>query len=1378
MRRAQRFLYSIALAAALLLGVSVPAYASDEPANIVPVIYAEAPRAVLSDEVSSADTSQAVSTYIDTPTYIETPTEATSDGADAIFGDTDQKSDATPVETNTPESSADDQGRQSSLLSQPDESVPSEPSSLYIEDASDTSAESSPELDAQYTPDDPRIGTDVGTKEWHLDDVGLTKAWDYVRTNKAVTVAVLDTGAKADHPDLAANIVGALNMTTDGGDGNDVTGHGTHVAGIVSAVSNNGTGVSGTSFNAGILSLRVQSAAGTIDPLWIVSAYDYILAHRVDLNIRVVNMSIAGYATLTDWEADDLCKKIDEARAAGILTVCAAGNSGVSYTDGGVKKYVTLPYPCYPGDYDGVLSVINIDDSDMISGSSNYNVDGVTNTSKNSTKDLCAPGTKILSTTRSGGYGISTGTSMAAPVVSGIAALLFTADPSLTPDKVMEILESTADDLGDPGWDSKYGYGKVNAYAAVKKVVGLMDLSGATVSAIGDQAWTGSSLTPGLTVTYNGVTLDEGEDYTLTYADNTNPGTATVTITGTGVDYTGTATATFLITYDLSLATPTAPVADATYTGSAITPALALPYGAAGVDYTLSYTNNVNAGTATVTATGDSDRGFLGTYSTTFQILPADISDATVSLPDQSYTGRPLEPTATINLDDYTLGPDDYTVTYGDNTEAGTATATFTGVGNFTGTATVTFVISPLSLKGARVTIDAPASELTYRGLSGKIEPLPVVTLADDILVRDRDYVLTWTNTTHAGTATVTATGIGSFADSCIATYTILARDLSECVFAALGIEDAIYTGKPISGSPTLTYTYGDTTDTLVPASDYTLSFSDNVNAGTATVTATGKGNFTGSVSKSFHIAQRSFRDVEVTIATLTYNGEEQEAPVTVTYDGRALDPSDYTVQGARQTDAGAYIVTVTGTGAGNFDTDSITAMLVIGPQDLSDAAIAVDPVTYTGAALEPGVSVSLGGRELAEGTDYALEYSDNTDAGTAVVKATGLGNYSGTALGSFTIAARDLSDATVSISEETYVYDGAAIEPAVTVALDGTELAAGTDYTVSYRDNDAVGRASAVVTGRGNYSGSVVRQFTIEPKPEPVVDPATDNPDSTNGGSTSTGGSTANGKTPDGTVNSTTGRTISADKQASHSNTGTSAISSQINTENSTSGLSGVDAASHSSRTSVTAPRASVSSRSLSSSSPATSNAPASKPTTLHAALVSYRGSLDGSSWLDWANVSDGVCGSLTDTRRLRRLCFRLDDSIAKDYVLVCRVRLAGKGWQNWQICGPTEAEAVDLAGAEGIRLMLVDRETADRLVAREIDAEDIGAASGTAPGAAYDVWYRTFVYGAGWLGWAANGKASGSKDCNQGINALEVAVLPDGSNAPGSTDVPYLKK
>ncbi len=394
-----------------------------------------------------------------------------------------------------------------------------------------------------------------------LNDTEVTEAWDLVQTDKTVSVAVLDTGIRSSHEDLKDNVVATYDATLansangldgDVTDATDVEGHGTHVAGIVAAEANNAKGVAGTSYNAGIVAVKVfltnnvgEKNAGDCYTDDLVCAYNYVIQNASDYNIRVVNMSVAGAISSLDAA---LANSIEEAYDQGIVTVCAAGNQNSALG-------LTVPYLSAPADLSAhLVAVMNVTYTNgawILSSSSNYNT--TSQASSTSNKNICAPGTSILSTLRTGdsSYGQLSGTSMASPWVAGVLAMEFAANGNLTAKQAIDYLYESATDLGAAGWDRQTGYGLVNAYKAVSlakgtQVVSLKDISLASVATIPSQVYTGSAIAPAVTVTFEGVTLTEGTDYTVAYSNNVGPGTATVTITGIG-GYTGSTSLTFLI---------------------------------------------------------------------------------------------------------------------------------------------------------------------------------------------------------------------------------------------------------------------------------------------------------------------------------------------------------------------------------------------------------------------------------------------------------------------------------------------------------------------------------------------------------------------------------------------------------------------------------------------------------------------------------------------------------------------------------------------------------------------------------------------------------------------------------------------------------------
>lgn len=277
----------------------------------------------------------------------------------------------------------------------------------------------------QMAPNDPLYPA------WYLQKIDAANAWTTTTGSSNVTIAVLDTGIDPTHPDLALKLVPGRNIYDNNDDTHDVYGHGTPVAGIAGASSNNGIGVASVAWGCGIMPVRISDLSGMAPASTIASG----LSWAADHGARVANVSyyVTGSKTISS------AAKYFQSK--GGVVVAAAGNFGTTET---------VPDDPY------ILTIGATDDQDVIYYYSN----------RGNNLDLVAPGNNT--TTLLGGlYGAGGGTSFAAPVVAGVAALMFSINPSLTPAAVTDLLKQNADDLGPVGWDPTYGSGRVNAARAV-----------------------------------------------------------------------------------------------------------------------------------------------------------------------------------------------------------------------------------------------------------------------------------------------------------------------------------------------------------------------------------------------------------------------------------------------------------------------------------------------------------------------------------------------------------------------------------------------------------------------------------------------------------------------------------------------------------------------------------------------------------------------------------------------------------------------------------------------------------------------------------------------------------------------------------------------
>ena len=318
------------------------------------------------------------------------------------------------------------------------------------------------------TPNDPSYGS-----QWGWDKIDAPSAWDISTGDADITVGVIDSGVDLDHPDLQANLwVNALEQAgtpfvDDDGNGHvdDIYGyngitngydpdgehwHGTHCAGTIGAVTNNGVGVAGANWNVKVMALQFLNAAGSGYDSDAIECIDYAIAcnNAGSANVKVLSNSWGGTGASPALET-----AIVRAKNAGIIFAAAAGNdsadidsSGCAYTPGGINV-------------SNIVTVAATDSSDGMAYFSSYG---------SSLCDLGAPGVNIYST-KIGSYGYSDGTSMACPHVAGVLALTLAANPTLTMDQLIDQVLRNVDPVAAMDGVTNTG-GRLNAYRAVANV--------------------------------------------------------------------------------------------------------------------------------------------------------------------------------------------------------------------------------------------------------------------------------------------------------------------------------------------------------------------------------------------------------------------------------------------------------------------------------------------------------------------------------------------------------------------------------------------------------------------------------------------------------------------------------------------------------------------------------------------------------------------------------------------------------------------------------------------------------------------------------------------------------------------------------------------
>lgn len=275
--------------------------------------------------------------------------------------------------------------------------------------------------------------------QWHLPKIQAPNAWDITTGEQNIVIAILDTGVEPNHPDLSGKLLEGYNVYDGSKNVTDDYGHGTKVIGVAAATTNNLIGVSAITWKNLILPIKVNYPGSGF------SSYSFLakgIVYAADKGAKIASMS---WQILNGTPLTSAAKYFMD---KGGVVLAAGGNSGT------FENYTDNPY---------IISVSATTSTDTIASWSTYGP----------YIDLAAPGLGIYTTFPGGSYGSASGTSFSTPLTAGLAALIFSANPSLTPTQVEQILESTAVDLGVPGYDIYYGWGRINASKALAKAVGV-----------------------------------------------------------------------------------------------------------------------------------------------------------------------------------------------------------------------------------------------------------------------------------------------------------------------------------------------------------------------------------------------------------------------------------------------------------------------------------------------------------------------------------------------------------------------------------------------------------------------------------------------------------------------------------------------------------------------------------------------------------------------------------------------------------------------------------------------------------------------------------------------------------------------------------------
>jgi thermitase len=298
------------------------------------------------------------------------------------------------------------------------------------------------EDDTGYTEETPEVPNDMLFSEyqWNLPIIETNRGWQLSKGSNDVIVGVVDTGVDLKHPDLQGRLLKGYNVIEPDKEPADDVGHGTHVAGIISANVNNSEGIAGMMWGGKILPVKALDKSG--------SGTTYSVAQGIiwatDHGAKVINMSLGNYA-----DAQFLHEAIKYAFERDVVLIAATGNDNTER-------------PGYPAAYPEVLSVSATD----------YNLQKASFSNYGDYIDVMAPGESIASTYPDNQYAALSGTSMASPHVAALAALIRSVNPELKNTEVMDIIRKNVIDLGDTGRDKYYGYGQIDVYAALQAAGG------------------------------------------------------------------------------------------------------------------------------------------------------------------------------------------------------------------------------------------------------------------------------------------------------------------------------------------------------------------------------------------------------------------------------------------------------------------------------------------------------------------------------------------------------------------------------------------------------------------------------------------------------------------------------------------------------------------------------------------------------------------------------------------------------------------------------------------------------------------------------------------------------------------------------------------
>ncbi len=532
-------------------------------------------------------------------------------------------------------------------------------------------------------------------------------------------------------------------------------------------------------------------------------------------------------------------------------------------------------------------------------------------------------------------------------------------------------------------------------------------------------------------------------------------------------------------------------IAAVTYTGQALTPDVTVKDGQTvltkDTHYSVSYEDNENAGTAKATIIGKGD--YDGQVEKTFTINKADITPtAPTALENLTYNGQAQTLISAGSAEggemQYSLDGTTYATTLPQGTNAGSYTVFYKVVADANHNDVDAQFINVPIYKAALTNVLLQQTNLVYN----QQEQSPVITSvkAGELIVPTTAYTISGNKATTVGNYEVVIEpkdDAQNYDGRATAQWSIIAAD-AQTFTINLGSTSLVFNGTELK--PTVTVKDGETT--LVEGTDYTVAYTNNVNVGTATVTATGIGNYTGTQTKEFSITKADMTiSAPAAISGLVYTTQPQALANAGTVEGGelfySLDNQTWAKTVPTGTDAKEYTVYYKIEADANHKAvDPAQFKVTIDQATLTTTSLAETNFIYNQQEREAQVVYVNAGTIVVPAASYEVSGNKATNVGNYTAKVTGKGNFKGEVTTQWSIVAANaqLFDLTLGTTE--YTYDGNAKTPTVTVKDGDATLVENTDYTLAYTGNTNAGTATVTATGKGNYTGTQTATFTIIP--------------------------------------------------------------------------------------------------------------------------------------------------------------------------------------------------------------------------------------------------------------------------------------------------------